>query len=84
MTPSIGNNTVIGDTEVSDTEEVFEEAVEELCDSSLASDALELAAEVSLSPSSGWSSGKPVNDILTLKYWLLWLSLILLCPLVLL
>ena len=45
MTPSIGNNTVIGDTEVSDTEEVFEEAVEELCDSSLASDALELAAE---------------------------------------
>ena len=45
MTPSIGNNTVIGDTDVSDTEEVFEEAVEELCDSSLASDALELAAE---------------------------------------
>ena len=50
MTPSIGNNTVIGDTDVSDTEEVFEEAVEELCDeddvpATLASDALELAAE---------------------------------------
>ena len=37
---------------------------------------LELAAEVSLSPSSGWSSGKPVNDILTLKYWLLWSTFI--------